>query len=211
MGKNYYLVLGISPDADQRQIKKAYRRAAKRWHPDGTASSRSSQRFQEANEAYTVLSDSSRRRAYDATHKTESLAGRRRRAPHPNGIRYRPFPSHPPDYLYRWPSKEAASAALSSLSLTLEVFMSPEEAAAGGRYAVQLPFAHPCWYCRHVDAGPWICPVCRGRAYLEGTRTFELEVPPGIQDQTTIRLPLGRYGMTKVMLHIRIQVVVPAW
>jgi len=209
--KDYYLVLGISPDADQRQIKQAYRRAAKRWHPDYPAAGRNPHRFQEASEAYNVLSDASRRRAYDDSQKSGCAADAARRMHRRHTTRSRPYPSRPQAHRYRNASDEGLSAAFSSAHLTLEVIISPREAAKGGRFEVQLPFPHRCGYCRETDAWPRICPVCRGRAHFWATRTFEVEIPPGIPDQTSVQLPLGRYDTAAVILHLRVHVAVSAW
>ena len=64
--KDYYEVLGVPRDADDKQIKKAFRKLAQQYHPDknpGDASAE--QRFKEINEAYTVLSDAGNRSKYD--------------------------------------------------------------------------------------------------------------------------------------------------
>lgn len=64
--KNYYEILGVSRDADEKEIKRAFRRLARQYHPDvnpGDASSE--EHFKEINEAYEVLSDPEKRRKYD--------------------------------------------------------------------------------------------------------------------------------------------------
>lgn len=64
--KDYYEVLGIDRDADAQAIKKAYRKLAKKYHPDTNAgSTRAEQRFREVTEAYTILSDPEKRKLYD--------------------------------------------------------------------------------------------------------------------------------------------------
>src|SRR5450755_1538035 len=65
--KDFYAVLGVPQDATQDAVKKAYRKLARKHHPDanaGTASSES--RFKEIGEAYAVLSDPEQRKQYDA-------------------------------------------------------------------------------------------------------------------------------------------------
>ncbi len=64
--KNYYDILGVSEGASQEEIKQAYRKLAKEWHPDrrqGDASAES--RFKDIGEAYEVLGDAEKRRRYD--------------------------------------------------------------------------------------------------------------------------------------------------
>jgi len=63
--RDYYEVLGIAKDAPQDEIKKAYRRLAKRYHPDLNKDGGSAERFKEAAEAYEVLSDPAKRAQYD--------------------------------------------------------------------------------------------------------------------------------------------------
>ncbi len=67
--KNYYETLHISPSSSADEIKKAFRHLALLHHPDVTNNDElKAERFRQIEEAYTVLSDTDRRRAYDATH-----------------------------------------------------------------------------------------------------------------------------------------------
>ena len=64
--RDYYEVLGVSRDADENTIKKAYRKLAKKYHPDtGGNSSGEEEKFKEVTEAYAVLSDKEKRKLYD--------------------------------------------------------------------------------------------------------------------------------------------------
>jgi len=65
---DYYEALGVSRDASKEEIKRAFRRNAKKWHPDRNPDDReeAERRFREAAESYQVLSDDEKRRAYDA-------------------------------------------------------------------------------------------------------------------------------------------------
>lgn len=64
--RDYYEVLGVSKGADDAAIKKAYRKLAKKYHPDTNAGdARAEQKFKEITEAYTVLSDPEKRKLYD--------------------------------------------------------------------------------------------------------------------------------------------------
>lgn len=64
--KDYYRILGISKDASQEEIRKAYRRLARQYHPDVNPGDKSGQeRFKEINEAHEVLSDPEKRAKYD--------------------------------------------------------------------------------------------------------------------------------------------------
>jgi molecular chaperone DnaJ len=63
--RDYYDILGVPRDADDAEIKRAFRRLAQQHHPDVDGSDGAEQRFKELNEAYRVLSDRQRRTAYD--------------------------------------------------------------------------------------------------------------------------------------------------
>lgn len=63
--RDYYDVLGVSKDADKSSIKKAYRKLAKKYHPDRNKEEGAEDKFKEVQEAYEVLSDDQKRSAYD--------------------------------------------------------------------------------------------------------------------------------------------------
>ena len=75
--KNYYNILGVSSDADLEIIKAAYRVLVKRYHPDSNSNGKKfSSHFQKLQEAYEVLSDTHRRREYDALIGAQSSKNR---------------------------------------------------------------------------------------------------------------------------------------
>ncbi|MEA1944481.1 MAG: molecular chaperone DnaJ [Euryarchaeota archaeon] len=63
--KDYYEILGVRKDADPKEIKKAYRKLAMKYHPDRNPSPSAEEKFKEISEAYGVLSDSEKRAQYD--------------------------------------------------------------------------------------------------------------------------------------------------
>jgi len=65
MARDYYIVLGISRSADLNRIKQAYRRVAKKYHPDKTHTEQSAKKFREVREAYETLSDEEKRTRHD--------------------------------------------------------------------------------------------------------------------------------------------------
>ncbi len=80
--KDFYRVLGVPEDADKDQIRKAYRKLAKQYHPDANPGDEKAQeRFQEIGEAYAVLSDEEKRKKYDQMRRFGAfgMGGRGRR------------------------------------------------------------------------------------------------------------------------------------
>ena len=63
--KDYYDILGVKPEANEAEIKSAYRKLARKFHPDVSKETGAEEKFKAANEAYEALKDPAKRRAYD--------------------------------------------------------------------------------------------------------------------------------------------------
>jgi curved DNA-binding protein len=72
--KDYYQVMGVARDATDAQIKQAYRRLARKYHPDVSKEKDAEARFKELGEAYEVLKSAEKRAAYDRL-KSQHSAG----------------------------------------------------------------------------------------------------------------------------------------
>ena len=71
MAEDYYKTLGIDKGASKEDIRKAYRKLAKQYHPDVNKSADAEEKFKQISEAYSVLSDDKKRRDYDTFGSTK--------------------------------------------------------------------------------------------------------------------------------------------
>lgn len=73
--KNYYAVLGLARDATDDEVRKAYRKLARKYHPDVSKEAHAQSRMRDLNEANNVLRDKEKRAAYDALVDRVARAG----------------------------------------------------------------------------------------------------------------------------------------
>src|SRR6266571_4346175 len=123
--KDYYKILGVARGASEDEIKKAYRKLARKYHPDVSKEANAKEKFQEVSEAYETLRDKEKRAAYD------SLGS------HRPGQDFRP----PPDWFDRFGAGQAddlRGVDLSDLFESMGIFGRARRAGSGGR-TVQFP------------------------------------------------------------------------
>lgn len=215
MPRDYYIVLGIDQGASLSEIKKAYRNAIKRYHPDKVGKSTDPHKFRAAREAYEVLSDADKRRAYDAERQSQETAIRREDLPETAAHQYRtrsafrtppvrdPFPESliPGSHRYR-PHRPA-----SGQDLYLDVILTEGEALHGGTFPLTLPVAVPCPRCRRGGRQSGVtCPACRGYGVVRSRRHFHLNLPPGLSDGTLLTVSFDPVGLGEITLLIAVRV-----
>lgn len=207
MPRDYYVVLGIKRTADPASIKQAYRRIAKRFHPDKSQSEETTDRFLEARAAYETLSDAEKRRNYDI-----AISGRKKaRPPHPR----RPAAGGPSPSGERlevfFPGALREGNRLNAPDdPRIEVILSPREAARGGRFALSVELTAPCGHCGGYGRSVFfVCPACRGRGRVSFRHPFELIIPPGIPDGTTAAFSMAGAGLAGTRLHVLVRMAVP--
>ncbi|RMF85194.1 MAG: molecular chaperone DnaJ [Nitrospinota bacterium] len=179
--QDYYELLGISPQAGEKEVRRAYRRLARQYHPEINPGDREAEKkFKEIAEAFRVLSDPVLREQYDrlGPHLFRRL---RTTPPHGKGAgetfsaagwEEDPFPDlfkrqQPPSF--RHPTtRRLASPPTVELSL--------EEAVHGTRKELAIPVERPCPSCHRpgteAEKGLLPCPACQGtgrQALLPGT------------------------------------------
>jgi DnaJ-class molecular chaperone len=231
MAKDYYVVLGVGPDATMAQIKSAYRSKAKRWHPDHSRGG--SEPFLDIQEAYEVLCDEGRRKAYDEELAREKRVQRAARAVRPEPLRRRcpveplvptqraggprgsftgsPFQSLIEEFVRRsWYGQEILPqprAWLEDEEVHVQVALSWEQSRYGGRIRIWIPIPDRCPACGgRGGTGFFECPYCYGSGSLVDERPVDIDLPPGLVDGIEGRVSLGRPGMDdrSLVLHFSV-------
>jgi curved DNA-binding protein len=187
--KDYYDILGVARAADADEVKRAYRKLARKYHPDVSKEKNAESKFKEVQEAYEVLRDAEKRAAYDQL-------GRDYRP----GQQFRP----PPDWGQRFGQQGSqrfsdvngfsdffsslfggatqappADAAAGYLDVTVEVDVTVEEAFAGTKRRVAL-----------TEGGR--------------TRHVEVQIPPGVIDSQALRIAAAG-GRGSLIFRIRLR------
>lgn len=127
---DYYAVLGVNPHADSKAIRSAYRRLARRYHPDVAKSHQAARRFLLIREAYEVLSDPEQRRQYDELIAKPALASRPTRS---RITRPGPTPASPIAVRARRRSFRLILDALGILRLDAGISFGSRSSRPGGR------------------------------------------------------------------------------
>ena len=167
MARDYYDVLGVSNKASADEIKKAYRKLAREYHPDRNQDDpKAEERFKEVQEAYDALSDE-KRKEYDAGGAFAGFGGGR--APFGGAPGAGGFASDLGDIfstVFNRGGREA-SAPTRGRDLETEVQLSFEQAVEGTQVSVTVPKMATCKVCGGTGAkpgtAPKVCPRCGGR------------------------------------------------
>ena len=191
--KDFYAILGVPTSATQDEIKKAYRKLAKRNHPDTNKGDAAAERFKEISEAYNVLGDAEKRKQYDEMRRMGAYAGFGGGARRPGGARTGGAPNgfgsgarfEDLDIgglgglgdLFSSMFGGGAGARAGrprgpergeSVEATLEIPF--RIAALGGKVPIEIEVTEPCSTCNGTGAKPGtqlkVCQECKGRGTI---------------------------------------------
>lgn len=176
--KSYYEILGIARDATQEEIKSAYRKLVKKFHPDASNSSKEAkERFQEISEAYQVLSNEESRKQYDSWGHTtyRKYAGRTARHNWDGEEEYSRENGHCGACQNRKDEKEDEPPPQ---SVRVAVKLSYQEVLTGTVKSVELSLREPCSACKGTESRTAKgCHVCHGKGYVEQKRRVRVRIP----------------------------------
>jgi molecular chaperone DnaJ len=229
--KDYYQVLGVTEKASPDEIKKAYRKLAKRFHPDANPDDpRAADRFKEIGEAYSVLSDPEKRKKYDQMRRFGPLGG--------FGFTGRPRSGGGTESTFSMEDlsdlgglgdlfssifdlgkrrkQRSGRTAERGGDVEYTVEISFGAAARGGRIDIKVPITEDCTVCNGTGAKPGTslktCPECKGSGTISfGQGGFAVSRPcPACygrgQVPTTPCSACGGHGQVRQERKIRVNV-----
>ncbi len=205
-GKDYYQILGVLKDASDKEVQRAFRRLARKYHPDvNPGDGEAAERFKRINQAYQVLSDPKTRRRYDQNGQGWPFEGRFQERSGPFTWQFDSDPGFGggifDDILTgvlrgrgRHPFQGVFESRRSThVEQPIEVGL--EEAYHGSTRVIELLQDEPCPTCRG-KGGPSLagCPQCGGSGWVQRPRRLEVRVPPGVRTGSRIRVSPRRPG-----------------
>jgi curved DNA-binding protein len=207
--KDYYEVLGVKRDAAEDQIRQAYRKLARKHHPDVNPGDKASEdKFKEINEAYEVLSDPEKRKRYDSFGANWKDGAEF--TPPPGwgrvNVEYGDFEEvlggsgfsdffemlfgggRSSDKGTRGRTRPRARTARGQ-DAEAEMEISLEDAHRGGVHKVTIQSARACPTCNGTgQARGVVCTTCRGSGQVLNPRTIDVNIPPGAREGSVIKL-----------------------
>lgn len=228
--KDYYKVLGVAPDVSQEDLRKEYRRLAKKYHPDRQKGSKAAEeKFKEISDAYSVLGDPEKRKQYDQLRSAgmrggsfegmdfedilQGFGGRGGRGFGGGGIS---------DLFSQMFGGRASGAGAKAprrkgADVTSTITVPFETAVHGGKVDVSIPREKPCPQCNGTGAGDNsrvdTCPHCQGSGEVysgQGSFTVSRPCPSCFGRGRIIQRPCTRcHGAGSVEEASRVSVNIP--
>lgn len=182
---NYYELLGVSSSATEAEIKTAYRRLARQFHPD-SGQPGDPARFREIQEAYETLSDPEKRRRYDAA------------ASHAVPVSWTGGFEEP-----LAPFREVFRRSRPSAPADIDIVLSEDEAARGGEVVLELGREVDCRDCGGTGFGffGW-CEACRGEGSLRARERIRFRVPPRAESGDVVHARAGNGSNLRARIRV---------
>jgi len=208
-GKDYYNILGVSRGASDKEIKQAYRRLARKYHPDVNPADKSAEaKFKEINAAYEVLADKEKRQKYDQYGDKWQYADQFEKAGGQQsmhwdfgksggaGFRFAESGIGGLDSLFeellggaRGGSFRGRTRPKRGQNIESRIEVTLEEAYHGTNRTISLQVEEPCPSCQgsgRIQNVP--CSACRGAGAVRRVKSLEVKIPPGVNNGSRIRL-----------------------
>ncbi|HZN49467.1 MAG TPA: DnaJ C-terminal domain-containing protein [Methylomirabilota bacterium] len=210
--KDYYKILGVDRKADDKTIKSAYRRLARKYHPDVAKTKDATDRFKEVSEAYEVLSDPEKRRRYDSLGPDWQRYTQAPPTGPPGGgfrVEYGGDPGNLGDFSEFFRSifgdlgaharrgsrsggirfDEGFDRTPRGADVEAGVEISLDEAFHGARKTFAMDLEEPCAVCGgsgNVQGKP--CAACGGGGWQRAQRQVDVKIPAGVKSGQRVRV-----------------------
>lgn len=225
--KDYYAILGVSRNAAEKEIKQAYRRLARKYHPDVNPGDKTAEaKFKEINEAHEVLSDAEKRKKYDRfgdqwqNAEQFAKAGQGFQSDFGKGGAYTTFDFGDLGDLgdifsgaFQGFGTGSGTARRTARPRSIEhpVDVTLEEAYQGTKRVIQLQAEESCTTCGGSGrVGRARCSTCGGSGRLLKPKRLEVKIPAGVGDGSKVRIA-GQgsqgYGGSKGDLYLVVRVL----
>jgi len=213
--KDYYEILGVSKNATEQEIKSAFRKLARKYHPDVNKSPDAVQKFKDINEANEVLSDSQKRQRYDSLGSSWQQGSEFTPPPGFENINinfgegyggfqsfgdmgglggfsdffssiFGDFASQGQQFSQRPRSRTSSSREHSeNLDITQEIFLEPEDLMGDISKSVKISYMDKCPNCSGRGSH---CYQCGGSGVKSVSKTLNVKIPKGVKEGAKIRL-----------------------
>ena len=200
--KDYYAVLGVSPEADDKTIKTAYRKLARQYHPDVSTHSDAEEKFKEVAEAYEVLHKKDKRAEYDEIRMARS---QRQRYQQQGGGGFGANDQTNADFADFFSSIFGAGAARGGYSQREQAF-----SRKGGDIEIELPIFLEETLTESTKPVQFTMQYEQQGQLQEKTKSLKVKIPAGVSDGERIRLKgqgtpgTGSAPSGDLYLHIRL-------
>lgn len=219
MTKDYYKILDIPEFSTSEEIKSAYRKLARKWHPDVAGSSADViSRFKEINEAYEILSNNSKKADYDKARKfynygtSTSQKTYNKTTTNPNFKETYKQDKKTSFWDEFFAQKSDVKAPQKGEDIYSDVEISIFEAMSGATKVINMLQTQVCPKCggrKFVNGSK--CTCCQGKGETSTYKRFSVKIPAGIKNLSKIRLAEegergvngGRNGDLYLTIHIR--------
>jgi DnaJ-class molecular chaperone len=211
--KDYYRILGVDRNADDKTIKSAYRKLARKYHPDVAKGKDAGDRFREVTEAYEVLSDPEKRRRYDTLGPDWQRYAQPGTSGQPGGVHVEYGDLGGFSEFFRTIFGDGGrggggrggaggrvnvedllggfggSRAPRGQDVQANVVITLEEAYSGARKAFEFEVEEPCPTCHGSgNVGGKPCGTCHGSGWQRGRRQVDVKIPAGVRTGQKVRV-----------------------